>query len=44
MSINRLFIAEKPALGAVIADALGQAERRDGYIQCGNDAVTWLNA
>lgn len=41
MSINRLFIAEKPALGAVIADALGQAERRDGYIQCGNDAVTW---
>lgn len=41
MSIHRLFIAEKPALGAVIAEALGNAVRKDGYIQCGNDAVTW---
>lgn len=41
MSFNRLFIAEKPALGAVIAEALGGAVRHDGYIQCGNDAVTW---
>lgn len=41
MSFNRLFIAEKPALGAVIAEALGNTVRKDGYIQCGNDAVTW---
>lgn len=37
----RLFIAEKPALGKVIADALGNASRKEGYIQCGNDVVTW---
>ena len=37
----RLFIAEKPALGKVIAEALGSGVRRDGYIQCGADAVTW---
>lgn len=41
MSFSRLFIAEKPALGAIIAEALGNAVRKDGYYQCGNDAVTW---
>lgn len=37
----RLFIAEKPALAKIIAEALGNAQRRDGYYQCGEDAVTW---
>lgn len=37
----RLFIAEKPALAKVIAEALGAGVRKDGYIQCGSDAVTW---
>ena len=37
----RLFIAEKPALAKVIAEALGAGVRKDGYIQCGGDAVTW---
>jgi DNA topoisomerase-3 len=41
MPIERLFIAEKPALGKVIAEALGNAQRQDGYFQCGLDAVTW---
>ena len=41
MPIERLFIAEKPALGKVIAEALGNAQRQDGYFQCGSDAVTW---
>lgn len=41
MSIGKLFIAEKPALGKVIAEALGNPVRKDGYFQCGNDAVTW---
>lgn len=41
MSIQRLFIAEKPALGKVIAEALGNAQRQDGYFQCGSDVVTW---
>ena len=37
----KLYIAEKPALAKIIADALGNAQRRDGYYQCGADAVTW---
>ncbi|WP_271408129.1 type IA DNA topoisomerase [Pseudomonas sp. Q1-7] len=37
----RLFIAEKPQLGAVIAEALGGGTRKSGYIDCGRDAVTW---
>ena len=37
----RVFIAEKPALAKVIAEALGAGVRKDGYIQCGSDAVTW---
>ncbi|MGL6428412.1 DNA topoisomerase 3 [Aeromonas hydrophila] len=41
MSIQRLFIAEKPALAKVIAEALGNPKRQDGYILCGSDAVTW---
>jgi DNA topoisomerase-3 len=37
----RLFIAEKPALAKIIAEALGGAVRQEGYIKCGNDVVTW---
>ncbi|EMO3591325.1 DNA topoisomerase 3 [Escherichia coli] len=37
----RLFIAEKPAVGKDIANALGSAVRKDGYFQCGHDCVTW---
>lgn len=37
----RLFIAEKPQLGAVIAEALGGGTRKSGYIECGQDVVTW---
>lgn len=37
----RLFIAEKPQLAGVIAEALGNAKRRDGYFECGSDIVTY---
>ncbi len=37
----RVFIAEKPQLAQVIADALGNPRRKDGYIECGADIVTW---
>lgn len=37
----KLFIAEKPQLGQVIADALGNPRRKSGYIECGPDIVTW---
>lgn len=38
----RLFIAEKPELGRVIAEAIGIQERKNGYIVChGGNTVTW---
>jgi DNA topoisomerase III len=37
----RLFIAEKPSLAQAIAQGLGMGTKNDGYIQCGNDIVTW---
>lgn len=37
----RVFIAEKPQLAQVIADALGSPHRREGFIQSGDDVVTW---
>ncbi|NDY71826.1 DNA topoisomerase III [Desulfobacter hydrogenophilus] len=37
----RLFIAEKPSLGRAIAAGLGDAEKRNGYIECGQNVVTW---
>lgn len=37
----RVFIAEKPDLAKVIAEALGSATRKKGYFLCGTDAVTW---
>ncbi|WP_426102943.1 DNA topoisomerase 3 [Pseudomonas sp. PSPC3-3] len=37
----RVFIAEKPALAKVIAEALGNPRSKGGYIECGQDIVTW---
>ena len=37
----KLFIAEKPSLGRAIAAGLGDAEKRNGYIECGSNVVTW---
>lgn len=38
----RLFIAEKPELGRAIAEGLdGNISKYEGYIQKGNDIVTW---
>lgn len=37
----RLFIAEKPDLAKAIAAGLGGGARKDGYIDCGEDYVTW---
>ena len=37
----RLFIAEKPSLGRAIAAGLGNVEKRNGYIECGQNIVTW---
>lgn len=37
----RVFIAEKPGLATVIAEALGNGRRCSGFYQCGDDVVTW---
>ena len=38
----RLIIAEKHSVGQAIAQALGtHAEKHDGYLQVGDDLVTW---
>jgi len=37
----RLFIAEKPSVAKAIAGELGATGRGDGYIQCGDDKITW---
>lgn len=37
----RVFIAEKPALAKIIAEALGNARRHEGYFECGSDVVTY---
>ncbi len=37
----RLFIAEKPSGARAIAAELGVSGRKDGYIECGCDKVTW---
>lgn len=39
--MKRLFIAEKPNLAQVIAQALGNAQFKDGYIVCGDDVVSY---
>ena len=37
----RLFIAEKPELAKAIVAGLGGGSRKDGYIDCGDNYVTW---
>ena len=37
----RVFIAEKPNVAKAIAAVLGATNKKDGYIECGNDYVTW---
>ncbi|SAL62496.1 DNA topoisomerase 3 [Caballeronia humi] len=37
----RLFIAEKPSVAKAIAGELGTTGKGDGYIECGNDTITW---
>ena len=37
----RLFIAEKPSVAKAIAAELGVTSRKDGYLVCGEDQVTW---
>jgi DNA topoisomerase-3 len=39
--MRRLFIAEKPSLARAIADVLPHAQRRDNFIECGDDLVAW---
>lgn len=42
MSVDTLFIAEKPSVAKAIADELGVLKRGDGFIACrGNTTVTW---
>lgn len=36
-----LFIAEKPSVAKAIAGELGITGKGDGFIQCGNDKITW---
>jgi len=37
----RLFIAEKPSVAKAIAGELGITGKGDGFIECGQDKVTW---
>lgn len=37
----RLYIAEKPSLGRVIAEALGSPKKNEGYIETAQGIVTW---
>lgn len=37
----RLFIAEKPSVAKAIAGELGATSKGDGFIQCGDDTITW---
>ncbi|MCE5394504.1 MAG: DNA topoisomerase 3 [Acidithiobacillus sp.] len=37
----RLFIAEKPSVARAIAQTLGNAEKRDGFLAVGKAQVTW---
>lgn len=37
----RLFIAEKPSVARAISELLGVTSKGDGFIQCGNNTVTW---
>ena len=37
----RLFIAEKPSVAKAIAGELGVTAKSNGYIECGQDTITW---
>jgi len=37
----QLFIAEKPSAAKAIADALGNAKRKDGYYECGDTRISY---
>jgi DNA topoisomerase III len=37
----RLFIAEKPSVAKAIAGELGVTSKANGYIECGQDTITW---
>ncbi|MBA2710173.1 MAG: DNA topoisomerase 3 [Tatlockia sp.] len=37
----RLFIAEKPSVAKALAAELGETKKVEGYIECGNDTITW---
>jgi DNA topoisomerase-3 len=37
----RLFIAEKPSVAKAIASELGVTGKGDGFIECGQDKITW---
>ncbi|EBM5962852.1 DNA topoisomerase III [Salmonella enterica] len=37
----RVFIAEKPSVAKAIAAVLGATNKKDGYIECGSDYITW---
>ena len=40
--MSRLIIAEKHSVGQAIAQAIdGQTEKHDGYVQVGDDLITW---
>lgn len=37
----RLFIAEKPSVAGALAEELGITGKKEGYIECGLDKITW---
>ncbi len=37
----KVFLCEKPAQARDIARAVGQPERKEGFLQVGNTAFTW---
>ena len=37
----KLIIAEKPSLARNIAAGIGQSQRRNGYLECGEYLITW---
>lgn len=39
--MRRVYIAEKPSMGRALAGILGRGVPKEGYIVCGEDAVTW---
>ena len=43
-SYETVYLAEKHSIALALADVLpGRKVKRDGYIECGSAAVTWLS-